>query len=172
MFRVVVGEALGCVFLHSYMKSYSRPIKGEVFFFCLPRHMHAASPKRVLPHKVTSAVSCAFFFFGRGAAASARQTCSNGQHVTRQSDHFRARKRDFAPRPGRHPGVLFVGAAICVFVGLSRADFGLLSCFVLFPLFFLLAGKAGFGAARVPLSNFRLEENFPAWPDARLATNG
>lgn len=121
MFRVVVGEALGCVFLHSYMKSYSGPIRGEVFFSA-HRHMHAASPKEYCHTRSLRLCRVLFSFFGRGAAASARQSCSNGQHVTRQSDHFSVRKREFASHPGRHPGVPFVGAAICVFVGLSRAD--------------------------------------------------
>lgn len=64
--------------------------------------------------------------------------------MTRQSDHSSARRGEFAPCTERHPGVLFVGAAICFFVGLSRADVGLLSSFV-----FFLAGKAVFGAAEV-----------------------
>lgn len=42
MFCVVVGGALGCVFLHPYMKSYSGPIKGESFFLpsviCMQPH--------------------------------------------------------------------------------------------------------------------------------------
>lgn len=53
-------------FLRSYMKA-TAVLSRRSFFFSLPRHACSLA-KRVLPHKVTSAVSCAFFF-GRGAAA-------------------------------------------------------------------------------------------------------
>lgn len=113
------------LFVHQKLqRSYQR----EIFFFCLPSCMQ--------PHSHFGCVVCS----GRGAVAK----LSNKQHVTRQSDRFSARQREICAMLRTSSGREFA----FFFVGLSRADFGLLSSFVSH----LLVGKAVFGAARVPLS--------------------
>lgn len=73
--------------------------------------------------------------------------------MTRQSDQFSARKREFAPCTKRHPGSFFVGAAICLFFFLL--DFHVPILVVCRALsFFFLAGKAVFGAAEVRCLTF------------------
>lgn len=72
--------------------------------------------------------------------------------MTRQSDHFSARKREFAPCTKRHPGSFFVGAVICLFFFCWTFTCRFWSSVALCLLF--LAGKAVFGAAEVRCLTF------------------